>query len=47
MAASGFTLCQMLEASEWRSAAYLRYLDETDADNLQLLRTTLDESDDE
>ena len=48
MAASGFTLGQVLvEAGEWRSAAFLRYLDETRADNLQLPRTALDDSDDE
>ena len=42
------------DGSVWRrsrptvsSAAFLRYLDETSADNLQLLRTALDESDDE
>ena len=47
MAASGFTLGQVLETIERRCAAFIRYLDETSADNLQLLRTALDDSDDE
>ena len=45
VAASRCTLSQVFEAGEWRSAAFLRYLDETSADNLQLLRAAHNESD--
>ena len=45
--ASGRTLGRVLGAGEWRSAASFAIFDETSADNLQLLRSALDESDDE
>jgi len=45
MAAQGFTLGQVLAAGEWRSSAYMNYIDETGSDHAQLLRAALAESD--
>ena len=47
MSASGITPGQVLEVGQWRSAANFQFFDGTSAGNLQLLRTALDESDDE
>ena len=47
MAADGFTLAKILEAGEWRSSAFLRYIDETAADQGQSLRAALEENDED
>ena len=45
MAATGFGLAEILQAGEWRSSAYLRYLDESIADEGEMLRQAVDGSD--
>ena len=41
LAANGATLASILEAGEWRSAAFLSYIDANVADCAEVLRTTL------
>ena len=41
MAASGATLAAILEAGEWRSAAFLNYIDSNVADSTEVLRQSL------
>ena len=47
MAAEGLTLGEILEGGEWRSAAYLKYVNEEVADAGQLLRTVVQKELDE
>lgn len=47
MAAAGDSLGQILEAGEWRSRAYLNYVDENVVDATRLLEQSVMSSDDE
>ena len=47
LAASGCTLGEILTAGEWKSAAFLSYIDETTLDSLMYLEKAIVESDDE
>ena len=47
MAAGGSSLGVILQAGDWRSAAFLRYLDETTIDTAAFLQQTLEGSDEE
>ena len=47
MAASGETLAVILQAGEWRSAALLRYISETELDRKALLEAAFNVEDDE
>jgi len=47
MAALGYTLPAILEAGEWRSRAVFNYLNTEEADHAELLRQSLEASDDE
>jgi len=47
MASSGYTLAQILNAGEWRSSAYIKYVDETLADEQEVLRQAVENSSDE
>ena len=47
LAAAGKSIGHILSAGEWRSAAFLSYIDTDAVDQAQLLDKTLDESDGE
>ena len=47
MAAQGCTLGSILGAGEWRSVAMFRYINEQEADAAEVLRQTLDASEDD
>ena len=47
LAAAGKSVGHILRAGEWRSAAFLAYLDEDAVDAAQLLHRTLEQSDEE
>ena len=47
MAASGSSIGSILTAGEWRSAAFLSYIDETEVDAACLLHKALEDSDDD
>ena len=47
LAAEGKTIGQILRAGEWKSAAFLAYIDEDAVDAAQLLDTTLAQSEEE
>ena len=47
MAADGCSLGEILTAGEWRSAAYLRYLSETEIDAQRVLSQALEESEED
>ena len=47
MAALGYTLPSILEAGEWRSRAVFAYLNTEEAGHAEILRQSLEASDDE
>ena len=47
MAAAGETLAAILEAGEWRSHAFLRYISETELDKKRLLQQSRQEDEED
>ena len=47
MAAQGDSLGTILTAGEWKSAAFLKYIDEDAVDKMRMLHSSVDSSDEE